>query len=123
VHICGWSASPKRVVYACTTDKKSEHQQTLHIDDKNENKSRIICNIYITYIFYIENRGSAVGTAPGYGLHDRGVGFRDPVSSRIFTSPYHPEGLWANPAFCPMGTWGGGGTSPGVKWSEREADH
>jgi hypothetical protein len=30
----------------------------------------------------------------GNGQDGRGIGVRAPVSSRIFTSPYHPDWLW-----------------------------
>jgi hypothetical protein len=36
-------------------------------------------------------------SATGYGLDDRGVGVRVQVRSRIFTSPYRPDRLWAPP--------------------------
>jgi hypothetical protein len=36
----------------------------------------------------------AVSTANGYGLNDRGVGIRDLVGSRIFSSPHRPVQLW-----------------------------
>jgi hypothetical protein len=43
------------------------------------------------------SRGSAVGTATGYGLDDREVGVRDPVGSRNFTCPYRSDRLWDPP--------------------------
>jgi hypothetical protein len=48
---------------------------------------------------------SAVGTATGYGLDDRGVGVRVPVGSRIFSSLRSPDRL-SHPASYPMGTGG-----------------
>jgi hypothetical protein len=39
-------------------------------------------------------REGAVGTATGYGLDDKGVGFRIPVRLRIFSSPCRPGRLW-----------------------------
>jgi hypothetical protein len=44
--------------------------------------------------YHINSRGSAVGIATGYGMDDRGVGFRVPVGSGIVTSPYRPDRLW-----------------------------
>jgi hypothetical protein len=44
-----------------------------------------------------KNQYSAVATATGYGLDDRGVGVLFPVGSRIFTSPYLPDRLWGPP--------------------------
>jgi hypothetical protein len=52
---------------------------------------------------------SVVGIATGYGLDDREVGVRDPVGSRIFSSPRRPDRFWG-PASYPMGT---GGSLPG----------
>jgi hypothetical protein len=43
------------------------------------------------------NRNSVVGTATGYGLDDRGVGVRVPVTSRI-VSPSRPDRLWGPPS-------------------------
>jgi hypothetical protein len=43
------------------------------------------------------SRDSSVGIATGYGLDDRGVGVRDPVESRIFSSPSRPDRLWGPP--------------------------
>jgi hypothetical protein len=42
----------------------------------------------------LKNRDSSVGIATGYGLEDQGVGVRDPVGVRIFTSPSGPDRLW-----------------------------
>jgi hypothetical protein len=41
---------------------------------------------------------SSVGIATGYGMDDRVVGFRVPVKSRIFSSPYRPDRppLWSS---------------------------
>jgi hypothetical protein len=65
-------------------------------------------------------RDSAVGIATGYGLDDRGVGVRDPVGSRIFSSP-SPDRLWCPPNVLSNGYRGL--FSPGVKRQVREADH
>jgi hypothetical protein len=46
---------------------------------------------------------SAVCIANGYGLDDRGLGVRAPVSSRIFASPYCPDRLWSSPSFLSNG--------------------
>jgi hypothetical protein len=42
-------------------------------------------------------RDSSVGIATRYGLDDRGVGVRDPVGSRIFSSPRRRDRLWGPP--------------------------
>jgi hypothetical protein len=39
---------------------------------------------------------SVVGIATGYGLHDRGVGARVPLESRMFSS-FRPDRLWDPP--------------------------
>jgi hypothetical protein len=44
-----------------------------------------------------KSRDSVVGIATGYGLDDRGVGVRDPVGLRIFSSPRRPDRLWGPP--------------------------
>jgi hypothetical protein len=54
-------------------------------------------------------RGSVVDVATGYGLDDRGVGFRVPVGSRIFTSPLRSDRS--------------GALSRGVKLQDREPEH
>jgi hypothetical protein len=64
---------------------------------------------------------SAVGTATGYGLDDRGVGVRVPVGSRIFSPHIVQTGSDAQPVSYPMGT--PGAPSPRVKQQGREADH
>jgi hypothetical protein len=51
----------------------------------------------IIIIIIIVSRDSAVGTATGYWLDDRGVGVQFPVGSRIFTSPRRPDQLWSAP--------------------------
>jgi hypothetical protein len=65
----------------------------------------------------IMSRSSSVDTATGYELDDRGVGVRFPVGSRMFTSPYCPDGLWCLPNL--LSNWVGGGE----KRHGREADH
>jgi hypothetical protein len=42
-------------------------------------------------------RDKVVGIVTGYGLDDRGVGFRVPLGSRIFPSPRRPNRLWGPP--------------------------
>jgi hypothetical protein len=63
----------------------------------------------------VRSRDSVVGIATGYGLDDRGVEFRVPVGSRIFSSPRRPDRLWGPPTSYPVGTEG---SFPGG-----EADH
>jgi hypothetical protein len=58
--------------------------------------------------------GSSVGIANGYGLDGPGIESR---WGRDFHT--HPDRPWAHPASCTMGTR----SFPGVKWSERGADH
>jgi hypothetical protein len=53
------------------------------------------------------SRDSVLGIATGYELDDRGVGVRDPVGSRISSSPQRPDRA----------------IYPGVKWQGREAVH
>jgi hypothetical protein len=36
----------------------------------------------------------SIGIADGYGLDDRGVGVRVPVTSKLFSSPRPPDRLW-----------------------------
>jgi hypothetical protein len=43
------------------------------------------------------SRNSSVSIATGYGLDDRGVGFRVPVGSRIFSSTRRPDRFWGPP--------------------------
>jgi hypothetical protein len=52
------------------------------------------------------SRGSVVGIAIAYGLDDRGFGFRIPVASRIFISPYHPDRLCGPPNLLSKGRRG-----------------
>jgi hypothetical protein len=49
------------------------------------------------------NHSRVVGIATGYGLDDRGVGFRVQVGSRIFSSPRRLDRHWAQPSSYPMG--------------------
>jgi hypothetical protein len=55
-----------------------------------------------------------------HGMDDRGVGFRVPVGSRIFTSPC-PDRLWSPPSLVSKGYRGL--VPPGVKRPGREAHH
>jgi hypothetical protein len=66
------------------------------------------------------NRDSVVGIVTAYGLDDGGAGVRVPVGSRIFTSPIVQTGSGVHPISYTMGS---GGSSTGVKWLGREADH
>jgi hypothetical protein len=43
------------------------------------------------------SRDSVVGIATGWGLDDRGVGFRVLVESKMFSSPRLPDRLWGPP--------------------------
>jgi hypothetical protein len=64
------------------------------------------------------SRDSVVGIATGYGLDDRGVGFRVQLASRILSSPLRPDRPTQLPIQGVPGT-----LSPGVKRQGREADH
>jgi hypothetical protein len=67
------------------------------------------------------NRGSSVGIATGYGLHDRMIGFRFHTGAGKFSLHYHVQtGSGAHPASYPMGTRG---SFLGIKRPGREADH
>jgi hypothetical protein len=70
--------------------------------------------------FHLRSRDSIVGRTTGYGLDNREVGVRVLVGSRIFSSPQHPDWLWAHPASYPMGTKG---SFLRVKQQGRESDH
>jgi hypothetical protein len=66
-------------------------------------------------------KDSSVGIATGYGRDDRGVRFRVPVRSRIFSSPQCPDRLWSPTDLLSNGYQGA--NSPRVKQERREADH
>jgi hypothetical protein len=75
----------------------------------------------VTLLENIWCRDSAVGIATGYVLDDRGVEFRVPVRSRIFSYPRRLDRLWG-----PLNllTNGYRGLFPqGVERPGREADH
>jgi hypothetical protein len=83
--------------------------------------SYIIKLINSTVFILSMSRGSVVGIATGYGLDERGVGFRVPEESRIFSSPRHPDRLWV-----PLSLISNGYRRPflpGVKRQGCEADH
>jgi hypothetical protein len=61
----------------------------------------------------IMSRDSAVGIATGYGLDD-GVGVRDPVGARIFSTP----SKLALRTTQPLIQWVPGGSFPGGKATE-----
>jgi hypothetical protein len=64
------------------------------------------------------SRVSVVGIVTSYGLHDRGVGVRVPVGSRISSSPRHLDQLWGPPNLLSSGYQGA--LSSGVKRPGRE---
>jgi hypothetical protein len=45
------------------------------------------------YSDIVGSRDSVVAISTGYGLDDRRVGVRDPLGSRIFSSPCRPDRL------------------------------
>jgi hypothetical protein len=56
------------------------------------------CNSARRWLQCYTCRESAVDILTGYGLDDRGVGVRVPVSSRIFSFPRRPDQLWGPPS-------------------------
>jgi hypothetical protein len=67
---------------------------------------------YIVYIYiYIWSRDSAVGIATSYGVDGWGVGVRDSVGARFFSTPRRLNRLWGPHSFvsngyrelCPQG--------------------
>jgi hypothetical protein len=50
------------------------------------------------------HRTSVVVTATGYGLHDRGIGIRVTVGSRILSPPVFQTESGVHPTSYPMGT-------------------
>jgi hypothetical protein len=61
---------------------------------------RLPCVLLVPYsvIYLFSCWDSVVGIATSYGLDDRGVGIRDPVGSRIFSSTRRPDKLWGPPS-------------------------
>jgi hypothetical protein len=59
--------------------------------------ARVYCIYIYIYTYLCVSRDSSVGIATGYWLDDRGVGFRVPVGSRIFSSPRRPARFWGPP--------------------------
>jgi hypothetical protein len=70
-------------------------------------------------IHHSGSRDSVVGIATGYGLDDRGVRFRVPVGSRIFSTSSRPA---LGPTQPPI-QYAPGTLSTAVKRQRREADH
>jgi hypothetical protein len=66
------------------------------------------------YIIIYISRDSSVGIVTGYGLEDRGVGFRVPVGSRIFFTSSRPAVGSIQPPVQLI---------PAVKRPGREAEH
>jgi hypothetical protein len=65
-----------------------------------------VLHAHLIFLMLQTDRSSIVSTATGCGLDDREVRIRVPVGSRILTSPYHPDQLWAPPNPYPLGTRG-----------------
>jgi hypothetical protein len=70
-------------------------------------RSRDTCE-YLLYLIAFtfskeRTRDTAVGIATGYELHDRGVGVRVPVGSRIFSIPQRPDRFWGSPSLLSNG--------------------
>jgi hypothetical protein len=55
------------------------------------------------YAYTYRSQDSLVGTATGYGLDNRGLGFRIPVWSRISYYPRRPNRLWSPPSLLTNG--------------------
>jgi hypothetical protein len=99
------------------------------INDKKRFQNVLISWLYDEPQFYLlvffnvtylnRSRESVVGIATGYGLDERGVGFRVPVESRIFsTSSRSALGTTQPPL-----QWVPAALRRGVKRPGREADH
>jgi hypothetical protein len=68
-----------------------------------------------------KSRDSSVGTALRYGLDDRSSRVRFPAGAGNFSLHHRVQnGFGAHPASYPVGTTG---SSLGVEWLGREADH
>jgi hypothetical protein len=65
------------------------------------------------------SRDIVVGITAGYGLDERGFGFRVPVGTRIFFMSSRLSLVYNQPPF----QWVPGAPSPGVKRPGREIDH
>jgi hypothetical protein len=70
-----------------------------------------------------DSRDRAISIATGYGLHDREVGVRVPVKSRIVSSPHRPHSLWGLSSLLPYRYREGGDLSLWLQWPGSEADH
>jgi hypothetical protein len=68
--------------------------------------SAISVRYFTTHILKGSGWDSAVGTAAGYGLDDRGVEVRVLVGSRIFSSSHCPDRLWGPPSLLSNGYQG-----------------
>jgi hypothetical protein len=67
------------------------------------------------------SRDGSVGITLGYGMDDRGSRVQFPAGVGNFSPHYHVQKVsGAHPASYPKGT---GGSFPGGKAAEREADH
>jgi hypothetical protein len=66
----------------------------------------IVADISKVCLPKLRSRDSAVGTATGYGLDDRGVGVRAPVESRIFSCPRRSDQLCGPPNLLSNVYWG-----------------
>jgi hypothetical protein len=78
-----------------------------------EHATELIVLIWVQV--YNGSRDNSVGIATGYGLDDRGVGFRVPVGARIFSSNCRPHRFWGPPSLLSNGNRG---LFPGRKAAE-----
>jgi hypothetical protein len=84
-----------------TTSLNKLQMYTLSPSWKSENYSSGKSMFSHTSYVLMQNRGSIVGIATGYGLDDQGVGVRAPVGARILSSPCRPDRPWSQLAFYP----------------------
>jgi hypothetical protein len=71
------------------------------------------CQSFRLFTSFVWSWDTVVRIGTGCGLDDRGVGFRVPVGSRIFSSSRRPDRLWGSPSLLCNGCLGA--VSPGVK--------
>jgi hypothetical protein len=76
------------------------------------------CSVFCKVQWQMESCGSAVGIATGYGLDDRGSGFRVLVGTRFYSPPHHPYRFWG-PSSLLSNDYGGpfSGDNAAVAWS------
>jgi hypothetical protein len=68
--------------------------------------ARLCSQVAVNDEYVRKEKKTGAGIATGYGLHDRMVGIRVPLMSRILTIPYRPEGLCVPPSLLASGYQG-----------------